>query len=80
VGLLYSIRKDPRKVRLSTGVDGPISNIAVNLHSNLMETWITTQLGHVDDRTSAMYLEWLKDHIGIEHHLEHWWDSLNEPV
>jgi hypothetical protein len=80
VGLLHLLEKIREEVRLSTGVDGLISNIAVNLHSNLMETWVTTQLGHVDERTSAMYLEWLKDNIGIEHQLEHWWDSSNEPV
>jgi integrase len=52
------VEKIREEVSLSAGVDGPVSGLAGNLHQNLIETWISTQLGHVDQRTSERYLQW----------------------
>jgi integrase len=71
------IEKIREEVSLSIGVDGPLSGLAANLHQNLIETWISTQLGHVDPRTSEMYLQWVTEQLNLESHRVSWWDFLN---
>ena len=72
------IEKIREEIELSVGVSGPIAHIASNLHQNLIETWISTQLGHVDQATSDMYLNWVTDHIDPQSHHASWFDYLNE--
>jgi integrase len=65
---------------LAAGAVGPISTLAANLNQNLIRTWITTQLGHIDQRTSETYVQWLTDYFGAASYIESWWDSLNEQI
>lgn len=71
------LEKIKNEIELSVGVDGPLASIATNLHQNLIETWVSTQLGHVDDRTSLMYLNWVMEELDIKSHQNSWWDFLD---
>ena len=72
--LLDKIREE---IELAVGATGPIEALVKNIHTNLIETWISTQLGHVDSRTSEMYLHWVVEQFELQHHRETWWDFLN---
>ena len=50
------VEKNHEQNELIRGTHGSLSSISDQLHETLIRTWISPQLGHVDDRTSGMYL------------------------
>jgi integrase len=74
------VEKIREEVELSTGVSGPLASLVAKLHGNLVETWISPQLGHVDQKTSDDYLQWVIECFEMQSHTVSWWDYLNEQV
>ncbi|MFM2044146.1 MAG: hypothetical protein RLY86_2722 [Pseudomonadota bacterium] len=70
------MEKIQEQARLSTGVDGPLCGIAHAIGHDLIATYIQPQLGHVDQRTSELYLGWVAEMIDLMPALSNWWDAL----
>lgn len=55
----------------------PRSQIIVQLE-NLISVFIRPVMGHVDDRTTEGYIEWIADHLWVAEHRREWTNYLEE--
>jgi hypothetical protein len=46
---------------------------------DLIRVYLRPVLGHVDEKTTELYLEWIADHLFVAHHRAEWSNYLSEP-
>ena len=50
------------------------------LIANIVRIWISGQLGHVDEKTTDMYIQWVRETPALKAFTDNWWDYLNAPL
>lgn len=71
------IEKLKELVELSNHGDEALAAISANLGENLIDIWIKPQLGHVDSKTSSLYLRWVADAFNQVSLESSWFDFLD---
>lgn len=71
------IGKIKEVAELTNQGDEALAAISANLGENLIDIWIKPQLGHVDSRTSSLYLRWVGDAFDQVTLENSWFDFLD---
>ncbi|MEJ5977579.1 hypothetical protein WG901_13095 [Novosphingobium sp. PS1R-30] len=74
------ITKMAEDFEIITKLKGPSHAAVDQLIANMIRIWITPQLGHVDEKTTLMYILWVREVPDLVSFQDQWWDYLNEPL